>query len=119
VLVNLPPSAAGQAVQFRWHFATSRGITNGGWYVDSVAATEPQCLPPVSNPAIVNPAISGNQFTFAINTVAMRTYVVEYKTNLNDATWQFLQNVTGNGSQQPVNVPLNFTGQRFFRFHLQ
>jgi hypothetical protein len=118
-LVNLPPGAAGQTVQLQWNFATSRGMTNGGWFVDSVLVTEAQCLPPVSDPVIVNPAANTNQFTFAINTVAGRTYVLEYKTNLTEAAWQFLQNLPGNGSQQTISVPIDSTAQSFFRFHLQ
>jgi hypothetical protein len=118
-LVNLPPDAAGQTVQLSWNFATSRGLSNGGWYVDSVEVTEPTCLPPVSDPIIVNTALISTNFTFAINTVAERTYVVEYKTNLTDAAWTFLENLSGNGSLQTITVPISSASQSFFRFHLQ
>ena len=119
VLASLPPAAAGQTVQLRWHFGTSRGLTNGGWFIDSAAVTEPICLPPVSNPVIVNPLVKTNQFSFAINTVSGRTYVVEYKTNVTDATWQFLQNLPGDGSQHTISIPVDGFHQRYFRFHLQ
>ncbi len=116
VIANLPPSAAGQSVQLRWHFATSSGLPGGGWYVDSMVVTEPLCLPPVANPVIINPVHSGNNFRFAINTVTNRSYVVEYKTNLNDANWQMLETLPGNGNQQIVSDPIGPDQQRFYRF---
>jgi hypothetical protein len=119
VVVNLPPAAAGQTIQLRWHFASVSGQTNGGWYVDSVLVTEPICLPPVSNPVILNPTRSGNLFTFAINTVNNRNYVIEYKTNLNDPNWQILETLPGNGNQQVITVPTGPDAQRFYRFVVQ
>ncbi len=116
VLVNLPPSAAGQPVQLRWHFATATGLTNGGWFIGAVSITDSQCLPPVSNPAIVNPALHGNQFTFSINTVTNRLYFIQYKTNLNDTAWQTLESLPGNGLPQNVSVPVSGSGQLFYRF---
>jgi len=119
VLVNLPSSAAGQTVQVRWNFATSRGLTNGGWFIDPVLVTEPICLPPVSDPVILNPRQRGQEFTFSFNTVSGRTYLVEYKTNLNDGSWQILQTNNGDGTQQTIVTPLGASSQRFFRFQLQ
>jgi hypothetical protein len=119
VVVNLPASAAGQNVQVRWHFAGSRGLTDGAWFIDSIFATEPLCLPPVSNPVILNPALNGSSFTFAINTVSERNYVIQYKTNLTDTVWQTLESIPGNGNQQNVSVPAVSTGQRFYRFQVQ
>jgi hypothetical protein len=119
VLVNLPASAAGQNVQLRWHFASYQGGTNSVWFVDSVIVTEPLCLPPVTNPVIINPALRGNFFTFAINTVTNRTYYIQYKTNLTDEAWQSLETLPGNGNQQTITVPLGSDRQRFFRFLVQ
>jgi hypothetical protein len=119
VVVNLPSAAAGQNVQLRWHFASSRGMTNGAWFVDSVLVVEPICLPPVSNPVILNPKLVGSSFTFAINTVSNRNYVIEYKINLEDAMWQTLEILPGNGSQQTVGVPIGPDKQRFYRFIVQ
>lgn len=119
VVANLPPSAAGQTVQLRWHFASSAGLTNGGWYVDSVLATEPICLPPVVNPVITNPSMAGSLFTFTINTVSNRNYVIQWTTNLTDMTWQTLETLPGNGSPQVVNVPTSPDNQRFYRFVVQ
>lgn len=119
VWVNLPATAAGQPVQFRWHFATSVGTTNGAWFIDSVRVLDPLCLPPVSDPIILRPTVQGNFFTFAINTVAGRTYILEQKADLKDTTWQFLQTLTGDGTQQSVQTPLSPAGRRFYRFRVQ
>jgi hypothetical protein len=119
VIVNLPPTAAGQNVQLRWHFAGSSGMPDGGWYVDSVLVTEPVCLPPVVNPVITNPSLTGNLFTFTIDTVSNRNYDIQWKTNLTDPTWQTMETLPGNGSQQVVSVPINPDKQRFYRFVVQ
>lgn len=119
VLVNLPPTAAGQTVQLRWHFAGVSGTTNGGWFIDSVFVTEPLCLPPVSNPVILNPALNGNFLTFAIDTVTNRNYLIESKTNLTDAVWQAVETLPGNGSQQVISVPIGPDSRRFYRFEVQ
>ena len=119
VVVNLPPTAAGQTVQLRWHFASLFGMTNGGWFVDSVLLTEPICLPAVSNPIILNPALSGSFFTFAINTVTNRNYTIEFKTNLTNQVWQPWEMIPGNGNQQVISVPIAPDMQRFYRFEVQ
>ena len=119
VRINLPPSAAGQSVQLRWHFAGSRGLPNGAWFVDSVLVTEPICLPPVSNPVILNPALRRGLFSFAINTVAGRNYIIEYKTNLTDPVWQTMEVLPGNGNQQIITVPTEPDRQGFYRFEVQ
>lgn len=117
--VNLPASAAGQTVQLRWRFAGITGLTNGGWFINSVRVVDPACLPSVVNPIIVNPGQSNGVFTFAINTVSNRTYIVETKTNLNDPAWQYFQTVAGDGTQKVIQAPDGSPSQRFFRFQVQ
>jgi len=73
----------------------------------------------VSNPVIINPAVTGGFFTFAINTVTGRNYVIEYKTNLTDVAWQTLETLSGNGNQQMISVPIVSDSKCFYRFHLQ
>ena len=118
VLVNLPPTAAGQTVQLRWLFSGSRGMTNGAWFIDSVDVTDPVCLPPVTNPIIINPEASGHLFSFSINTVAQRNYIIEYTTSLTSGTWQTLESLPGNGSIQTISVPIGSTPM-YFRFVVQ
>jgi hypothetical protein len=114
--LRLPVTAASAPVQLRWHFATSRGMTNGGWYIDSIAMTDPQCLPAVTNPIIQNPGITGGIFGFSVPTVTSRTYTVQYKTNLNDTDWQTFQTLTGNGATQTLTTPIGPGNQKYFRF---
>jgi hypothetical protein len=119
VVVNLPAAAAGQSVQLRWHFASLNGMFNGGWFVDAVLVTEPMCLPPVTNPVMLNPSVKTNTFSFSINTVLERSYVIQYKTNLNAAAWQTFETLPGNGSNQVISVPIGLSPQLYYRFYVQ
>ena len=119
VRVQLPPSTMGQPVQLRWHLAGSAGVPGGGYYLDAVSVTEAQCLPPVSNPVIVNPRILRNNFYFDIDTVSSRSYFVEYKTNLNDTTWTALTTLLGDGTRQTVSGTVPGASQTFYHFRVQ
>ena len=118
----LPPSAAGQPIQLRWRLGTSLGLSNGGWFLDSVVVTDPICPPPVSNPVIVNARLQGQLFAFSINTVSNRTYIIQFKTNLTDSVWQTLQTFIGTGTLQDISTPFPWLEpgeHRFFRFVVQ
>jgi autotransporter-associated beta strand protein len=41
--VNLPASAAGQTVQFRWRCATDSSVAGSGWWVDTISFSERVC----------------------------------------------------------------------------
>ncbi len=43
VILALPPSAAGQNVQFRWRCGSDSSIGGSGWYVDNVSISAPIC----------------------------------------------------------------------------
>ena len=51
VVVNLPASAAGQVVQFRWRCGTDSSVSRAGWWIDSVTVNGALCcgaaFPPV------------------------------------------------------------------------
>jgi hypothetical protein len=118
ILAGLPTNAVGSAVQLRWHFASSLGQTNAGWFIDSVAVTESICLPPVSSPVILNPTHNGSYFSFIISTVTNRAYSVEYTTNLANGPWHILESLPGSGSTQVISVPAT-NRQTFYRFYVQ
>ena len=42
-VVNLPASAAGQTIQFRWSCGTDNSTASAGWYIDSVAISNIVC----------------------------------------------------------------------------
>ncbi|MEY4386236.1 MAG: hypothetical protein RLY20_1519 [Verrucomicrobiota bacterium] len=54
VVVNLPASAAGQAVQFRWRAGSDSSVASLGWWIDSVAITGRICCGGSVTPTIIN-----------------------------------------------------------------
>ncbi len=71
-LVNLPPSANGQSVQFRWRCGTDSGNIPGswtGWYVDSISVLALTCC--TNNPSIsdlgVNETVSDSVVSLGSN----------------------------------------------------
>ena len=42
-IVNLPASASGQTVQFRWSIGSDNSVASTGWYIDSVAISNIVC----------------------------------------------------------------------------
>jgi hypothetical protein len=57
--VNLPPSAAGQSLQFRWRCGTDNAngnATTNGWFVDTIALTN-------NSAPVLPPLINGTNFT--------------------------------------------------------
>jgi hypothetical protein len=72
-VVNLPASAAGQTVQFKWRFGTDTGNAygTGGWYIDAVALQDGSTCCSITAPAIVTqPATQttfpGSNVTFSV-----------------------------------------------------
>ncbi|HEY2953350.1 MAG TPA: hypothetical protein VGK40_12245 [Verrucomicrobiae bacterium] len=65
--------------------------------------------------AITNMARVPRGVRFSFNSGAGTNYTVEFKTNFNQANWQFLRTVTGHGALENVtNAPAPF-GPRFYR----
>ncbi len=72
--VTLPPSAAGQNVQFKWRFGTDTGNFYGGlgWYIDSISVQDGiSCCSSiadlgVSQAAAPDPAFLGQPLTYTI-----------------------------------------------------
>ncbi len=74
VLVSLPPSAAGQNVQFRWRCGTDLGISGQGWWIDSIAVSGPVCCGDIFPPIITTQPQSqavplGDPATFNVSAV--------------------------------------------------
>ena len=73
-LVNLPPTAAGQTVSFRWRFGTDKFFGGSGWYLDTIALIDGvySCCSggsadmAVSETASTNLAVTGHNLTYAI-----------------------------------------------------
>lgn len=72
-LVNLPATALGQTVQFKWRCGTDDGVTVTGWYIDSISVsggTYSCCTPAtdlaVTQSATPNPAVDGQNLIYTL-----------------------------------------------------
>jgi len=72
-----------------------------------------QCAPTMSPPYL-----SGSTFGFTFQTVNCGTYTVQYKNNLDDASWQTAQAFPGDGSVKTFNTPAS-TAHQFYRLLVQ
>lgn len=64
---------------------------------------------------IVNFQHSGNTTTFSFPTQAGQTHIVQYKDNLNDAAWQTLEIIYGNGDTANITDATATGPTRFYR----
>ena len=86
------------------------GLIGSDFYIDNVYFYSASA---VTRPLItVTPSVGSISLSFPTQNGS--TYTVQYKTNILDATWQTLTNITGNGSAQAAADP---EGQksRFYR----
>jgi len=70
-------------------------------------------------PTILSPTLSGTNFTFSFQSIADRTYLVQYKDNLEATAWQLLETIPGDGTIKIVVTPYASPAQRFFRLMVQ
>jgi uncharacterized protein (DUF2164 family) len=64
---------------------------------------------------IVNPTLSGRNFTFSFGTVSNQSYTVQRNDDLGTTNWVLYTNFTGNGSLMQVVAPVTNAAHRFFR----
>jgi len=114
-LVNLPPAASGQAVQFRWRCGSDSSIGYTGWYLDtvSVSSTVSSCCVP--RPVLTDVTRSDSTLTMAWSSVPGRTYQVQYATNLNPTSWNLLATVPAGGPTTSATDTINAGPRRFYR----
>ncbi|MCX6896832.1 MAG: M12 family metallo-peptidase [Verrucomicrobia bacterium] len=111
VVVNLPPAASGQTVQFRWRCASDSSVSRAGWWVDSIAVNGYACC--VGVPTLAATTFGSNQFHFTLNGSMGSSYIVQYSTNLNSGNWFPLQ--TGAAPLLFIESNANTKPQRFYR----
>ena len=70
-VVNLPASAAGQSVQFRWRCGTDNGNGNTGWRIDSIAISNYVCA--CCSGSSTNPPVLPSQASQTVNEFATLT----------------------------------------------
>jgi len=121
--VNLPASAAGQNVQFRWGCATDEGndSTVVGWYVDTISLKDAYYSCCVSIPlAIVAGSVqwtAGGGVSLSVSSMTGVTYALQYKNFLTDASWTTLPASTVAGTGDLITLQDTTAGQaqRFYR----
>jgi hypothetical protein len=95
--VDLPPTALGQTVQFRWRCGSDSSVGSTGWYVDTVSIGGLACClnSPTINMQPHNRIVLPGQ-NAAFNVVASGTAPLAYQ-------WQF------NGTNLPGAIATNYT----------
>ena len=126
------------AIAYSWDFGDgqvstdenpSNVFTNAGNYTVSLTAFGSEntntltrvnyIVVETAPPLVLTGVLSGASFVLSFESVAGKTYDVEYKDTLNDLSWQFLQAVSGDGSTiQVTNFPAT-SGERYFRVKTQ
>ncbi|MCX6896589.1 MAG: hypothetical protein NTZ16_14065 [Verrucomicrobia bacterium] len=86
--------------------------TNLSTAISFAARIEATAFPGLS---IFNFQHSGNTTTFSFLTQAGQTHTVQYKDNLDDASWQTLETVYGNGDTVNITDPTATGPTRFYR----
>jgi hypothetical protein len=64
---------------------------------------------------LLNPVVTGGNFTFAFDTVNSQSYTIQHNDDLATTNWISDTNFTGNGSLMQCLVPMTNVPQRFFR----
>jgi hypothetical protein len=112
-VVNLPASAAGKTVQFKWRFGTdtANAFGTGGWYIDAVSLQDGSTCCTISAPAIVTQPATQTTFpgSNVIFSVTASGSALAYQ-------WKFSgTNVPGatNSSLSLTNVQLPQAGPYF------
>jgi len=90
--------------------AAAAGVTNSATRVVQVVYA------PIDQFKLIAPAKNGDTFSFSIQTLDGRTYVIDYTDYLANPDWHSLPNVNGDGSVQTVNDTAPGVPQRFYRF---
>jgi len=97
----------------RWTYIKDASVSvspDAGW-LDQVVFFGP--------PQLLNPTFNGTSFSLSVSTVTGKTYYLEYKSDLSDATWIPLSGIAGDGTMK-VFTDSSATGPRkFYRVRVQ
>jgi hypothetical protein len=89
--------------------------SNGGGATNTITGRAVETFAPT----ILSPALVGTNFTFSFQSLSGRTYTVQFKDDLQNASWSFLQTIPGDGSLKNVVAPVAGVPQRFYRLSVQ
>jgi PKD repeat protein len=115
-LINLPPAAFGQNVQFKWRCGTDSSVSRPGWWIDNILVNSLSCCVAI-RPMLLSPRIdSGSGFFTCIVSGSPGTYQIE--SSVNFTIWSpagFVTNVSG---QVTFTNPIPLNAFRVFRAKL-
>lgn len=88
VIVNLPFSAAGQNVQFRWRCGSDQSVAGTGWWIDSVAVQAATCCGDIIAPIITTQpqsvsAPAGGSANFTVSAIGAAPLSYQWYFNSN------------------------------------
>jgi hypothetical protein len=97
----------------RWTYTKDSSVStlpDAGW-LDQVVFLGP--------PQLLSPALHGTSFSLTVPTVTGKTYYLEYKNDLSDATWIALPLVAGDGTAKVLTDPGATMPRRFYHVRVQ
>jgi hypothetical protein len=86
-VVNLPPAASGQTVQFSWRFCSDSVFGATGWYIDDVSVVDGFTCCRAIQPLIRSIVPSSNGIAIVWNSVSNRSYRLQSNTNIAETNW--------------------------------
>ena len=73
----------------------------------------------VSPPKLFNPVFSNHVFRASVATVSGKSYLLEFKSALSNASWSVLPSVAGDGTTKVLTDPSATDPRRFYRVEVQ
>jgi len=115
-LINLPPAAFGQNVQFKWRCGTDSSVSRPGWWIDDIVVNRVSCCVALA-PTLVSPRVdSGSGFFTCVVSGSPGTYQMESSANF--TSWSPAGYVTNISGQVSFTNPLPLDAFRVFRAKL-
>jgi hypothetical protein len=113
--INLPSSAVGQPVQFRWRCGTDSTTGSTGWSIDSISINGRACCGKAA-PVIEWIGIANGQATLRWSSVAGMNYRVQYTSDLKTNNWNNVTpDVSAVGPSSSVTNAVGNDSRRFYR----
>jgi PKD repeat protein len=112
-VVNLPPAAFGQNVQFKWRCGTDSSVSRPGWWIDNIVVNTLSCCVAL-RPTLLSPRIdSGSRYFTCIVSGSPGTYQMESSANFTN--WSPAGFVTNISGQVSFTNPIPLDAFRVFR----
>jgi PKD repeat protein len=100
---------------------TSEGVFSNLIVFNSTGgvSTNPLVGRATGQPVIVLLTLNDSDFAFSFDTVPGLDYSVQYKASLDDAVWQTLQSVAGDGTRKVITNSVSVTERRFYQLRVE